>query len=109
MQLLHDPETQLVDRVTALAKLRAIIKAENSNNEFHDMRIGELACTATDDMADSELARELVMAVTVAYTPLACAQFAPDEPILPKRQAVLAAIASSSLRPIGNVPFWQTP
>jgi hypothetical protein len=52
LQLLTDPETQLVDRVTALAQLRAIIKAEDGKNEFHDMRIGELACTATDDMAD---------------------------------------------------------
>jgi hypothetical protein len=92
LQLLTDPETQLVDRVTALAQLRAIIKAEDGKNEFHDMRIGELACTATNDMADGSLARELVMAVTVAYTPLACAQFTPDEPVEPKRQAVLDAI-----------------
>ncbi|MGX8010105.1 hypothetical protein ACVDG8_014630 [Mesorhizobium sp. ORM8.1] len=92
LQLLSDPETQLVDRVTALAQLRAIIKAEDGKNEFHDMRIGELACTATDAMADGDLARNLVMAVTVAYTPLACAQFTPDEPIEPKRQAVLDAI-----------------
>jgi hypothetical protein len=32
------------------------------------------------------------MAVTVAYSPLAGAQFTPDEPIEPKRQAVLDAI-----------------
>ncbi|TIR15291.1 MAG: hypothetical protein E5X34_29805 [Mesorhizobium sp.] len=92
LQLLHDPETQLVDRVTALARLRAIIQAEDGKNEFHDERIGLLAYAATDDMADGSLARELVMAVTVAYTPLACSQFTPDEPIEPKRQAVLDAI-----------------
>lgn len=92
LQLLHDPETQLVDRITALARLRAIIQAEDGKNEFRDERIGLLAYAATDDMADGSLARDLVMAVTVAYTPLSCAQFTPDEPIEPKRQAVLDAI-----------------
>lgn len=92
LQLLHDPETQLVDRVTALARLRAIIQAEDGKNEFHDERIGLLAYAATDDMADGSAARDFVTAVTVAYTQLACAQFTPDEPIEPKRQAVLDAI-----------------
>lgn len=92
LQLLHDPETQLVDRLTALARLRAIIQAEDGKNEFYDERIAMLARAATDDMVDGSLARELVTAVTVAYTPLACAQFTPDEPIEPKRQAVLEAI-----------------
>ena len=92
LQLLHDPETQLVDRVTALARLRAIIQAEDGKNEFHDERIGLLAYAATDDIADGSAARDFVTAVTVAYTQLACAQFTPDEPIEPKRQAVLDAI-----------------
>ncbi|TPO05156.1 hypothetical protein [Mesorhizobium sp. B1-1-5] len=92
LQLLHDPETQLVDRVTALARLRAIIQAEDGKNEFYDERVALLANVATDEMADGQLARELVTAVTVAYTPLACAQFTPNEPIEPKRQAVLDAI-----------------
>lgn len=51
-----------------LARLRAIIKGEDGKNVFHDMSIGDLACTATDDMDDGESARKLVMAVTVAYT-----------------------------------------
>lgn len=92
LQLLHDPETQLVDRSTALARLRAIIQAEDGKNEFYDERIAMLAHAATDDMTDGSLAGDLVTAVTVAYTPLACAQFTPDEPIEPKRQAVLDAV-----------------
>lgn len=92
IQLVTHPETLLCDRVTALAMLRAIITAEDGKNEYHDSRIGELASAATADMPDWEKARNLVMAVTVAYTPLACAQFTPDEPIEPKRQAVLDAI-----------------
>jgi hypothetical protein len=38
------------------------------------------------------------MAVTVAYSPLAGAQFTPDEPIEPKRQAVLDAIDALEVR-----------
>lgn len=92
LQLLHDPETQLVDRLTALARLRAIIQAEDGKNEFYDERIAMLARAATDDLADGSRARDLVTAVPVAYTPLACAQFTPDEPIEPKRRAVFDAI-----------------
>ncbi|TPJ30148.1 MULTISPECIES: hypothetical protein [unclassified Mesorhizobium] len=54
LQLLHDPETQLVDRVTALARLRAIIQAEDGKNEFYDERVALLANVATDEMADGQ-------------------------------------------------------
>jgi hypothetical protein len=52
LQLLHDPETQLLDRLSALARLRTIIHAENGKNEFYDDRIGLLAYAATDAMAN---------------------------------------------------------
>ncbi|WP_141246034.1 hypothetical protein [Mesorhizobium sp. WSM3859] len=64
----------------------------NLRNEFYDERIAMLARAATDDMADGWRARDLVMAVMVAYTPLACAQFTPDESDEPKRHAVFDAI-----------------
>ncbi|RWM29773.1 hypothetical protein [Mesorhizobium sp.] len=92
LQLLRDPETQLADRTTALARMRAIIQAEDGQGEFTDDRVFLLALAATADMPDSTKARELVTAVTIAYTPLACAGFHPEEPIEPKRQAVLDAI-----------------
>mgnify|MGYP001089111947 CR=1 FL=1 len=92
LQLLHDPESQLADRATALARLRAIIQAEDGKNEHLDDRVFLLALAATADMADGSLARDLVSAVTVAHTPLWLAGFTPDEPIEPKRKAVLDAI-----------------
>ncbi|PTE12115.1 hypothetical protein [Mesorhizobium helmanticense] len=91
LQLLTKPDEQLADRGTALAKLRAIVQAEDGK-EYSDDRIFLLALAATSEMANGTLARDLVSAVTVAYTPLAHAQFTPDEPIEPKRQAVFAAI-----------------
>lgn len=92
LELVHDPETQLADRVTALAQMRAIIEDEDGRNEYHDDRIFLLALAATAEMADGNKARDLVNEVTVAYTPLALAGVTPDEPIEPKRQAVLDAI-----------------
>ncbi|RWP51366.1 hypothetical protein [Mesorhizobium sp.] len=92
LNLLTNPEEQLADRQTALAKLRAIVQAEDGRNEYHDERIFLLALAATAEMPNGTLARDLVSAVTVAYTPLAHAQFTPDEPIEPKRKAVLDAI-----------------
>ncbi|UCI10755.1 hypothetical protein [Mesorhizobium sp. B1-1-8] len=92
LQLLHDPETELADRATALARMRAIIEEEDGRNEYHEDRIFLLALAATAEMADSIKARELVSAVTCAYTPLAHAGFTPDEPIEPKRRAVFDAI-----------------
>ncbi|CDX60005.1 hypothetical protein MPL1032_30007 [Mesorhizobium plurifarium] len=91
LQLLHDPESLLADHATALARLRAIIQAEDGKNEHLYDRVF-LAMAATADMADGSLARDLVIAVTVAHTPLWLAGFTPDEPIEPKRKAVLDAI-----------------
>lgn len=92
LNLLTNPEEQLADRETALAKLRTIIQAEDGRSEYHDERVFLLALAATAKMPNGMLARDLVSAVTVAYTPLAHAQFTPDEPIEPKRKAVLDAI-----------------
>jgi hypothetical protein len=92
LQLVDDPESQLADPATALARLRAIIQAEEGNNEYRDNRVFLLALAATADMADATLAHDLVSAVTVAYTPLSLASLTPDEPIEPKRKTVLDAI-----------------
>lgn len=89
---LHGPEMELADRETALARMREIIQEENGQGEFSDNRIFFLALAATADVPDSSKAQQLVSAVTVAYTPLSLAQFHPDEPIEPKRQAVFDAI-----------------
>ncbi|RUX96598.1 MULTISPECIES: hypothetical protein [unclassified Mesorhizobium] len=92
LQLLTNPEEQLADRDTALAKLRAIIQAEDGRNEYNDERVFLLALAATAEMLNGTLAQDLVTAITVAYTPLSYAGFTPDEPIEPKRQAVFDAI-----------------
>ncbi len=94
LQLLDDPETQLADRDTALARMRDIIQAEDGQGEFTDNRVFFLALAATAEMPDGSRAQQLVSAVTVAYSSLALAGFTPDEPIEPKRQAVLDAIAA---------------
>ncbi|TPI22171.1 hypothetical protein [Mesorhizobium sp. B4-1-1] len=39
LQLLHDPETELADRATALARMREITQAEDGQREFRDNRI----------------------------------------------------------------------
>ncbi|CDX53472.1 hypothetical protein MPL1032_180004 [Mesorhizobium plurifarium] len=92
LQLLHDPEVELADRATALARMREIIQAEDAQGEFRDNRAFFLALAATAEVPDSSKAQQLVSAVTVAYSSLSLAGFHPDEPIEPKRQAVLAAI-----------------
>ncbi|WP_217568793.1 hypothetical protein [Mesorhizobium sp. GbtcB19] len=92
LQLLHDPETELADRATALARMREIIQAEDGQGEFRDNRVFFLALAATAEVPDSSKAQELVSAVTVAYTSLSLAGFHPNDPIEPKRQAVLDAI-----------------
>ena len=92
LQLLDDPETQLADRATALAQMRAIVQAEDGKGEFHDDRPFRLALAATAEMANGSEARKLINAVTIAHTSLALAGFTPDEPIEPKRQAVFDAI-----------------
>ncbi|CDX39513.1 conserved hypothetical protein [Mesorhizobium plurifarium] len=92
LQLLHDSETQLADRSTALVRMREIVQAEDGQGEFSDNRVFFLALAATAEVPDSSKAQELVSAVTVAHTSLSLARFHPDEPIEPKRQAVLDAI-----------------
>ncbi|MBZ9847985.1 hypothetical protein LB565_08305 [Mesorhizobium sp. CA14] len=92
LQLLHNPDVQLVDRTTALRQMRGIVQAEDGKHEYHDDRVFLLALAATADVPDSSKAQQLVSAVTVAYTSLSLAGFHPDEPIEPKRQAVLDAI-----------------
>jgi hypothetical protein len=84
-----DPATQLADRPTALAMLRALTAAQDGNGEFMNSQIGILA----DRLAvDVDNPRDLIAAVTVAFTRLELAGFHPDEPIEPKRQAVYDAI-----------------
>ncbi|RUU58311.1 hypothetical protein EOC99_24210 [Mesorhizobium sp. M7A.T.Ca.TU.009.01.1.1] len=86
---LVDSATQLADRPTALAMLRALTAAQDGNGEFMNSQIGILA----DRLAvDLENPRDLIAAVTVAFTRLELAGFHPAEPIEPKRQAVYDAI-----------------
>jgi hypothetical protein len=92
LQLLHDPQTELGDRETALARMREIVRAEDGQGEFTDNRVFFLALAATAEVPDSSKAQQLVSAVTVAYSSLSLAGFHPDEPVEPKRQAVLDAI-----------------
>lgn len=92
LQLVDDPETELADRATALARMREIIQAEDGQGEHTDNRVFYLALAATAEVPDSSDAQQLVGAVTVAYSSLSLARFHPDEPIEPKRQAVLDAI-----------------
>ncbi|TPI58651.1 hypothetical protein FJ417_18690 [Mesorhizobium sp. B3-1-7] len=92
LQLLHDPDIQLTDRASALARMRTIVRAEDGKGEFTDNRVFFLALAATAEMPNSSKAQQLVSAVTVAYSSLSLAGFTPDEPIEPKRQAVLDAV-----------------
>ncbi|MBZ9662925.1 hypothetical protein LB523_28135 [Mesorhizobium sp. ESP-6-4] len=92
LQLLHNPDVQLADRTTALRRMRALIQAEDGKHEYHDDRVFLLALAATAEVPDNSEAQQLVSAVTVAYTSLSLAGFHPNEPIEPKRQAVLDAI-----------------
>ncbi|MBZ9884817.1 hypothetical protein LB535_20940 [Mesorhizobium sp. CA10] len=92
LKLLHDPETELADRATALARMRQIVQAEDGQGETCDNRVFILALAATAEVPDSWKAQQLVSAVTVAYSSLSLARFHTEEPIEPKRQAVLDAI-----------------
>jgi hypothetical protein len=92
LQLLYNPDIQPADRTTALRRMRTIIQAEDGKHDCHDDRVFLLALAAAAEVPDSSKAQQLVSAVTVAYTSLSLAGFHPDEPIEPKRQAVLDAI-----------------
>jgi hypothetical protein len=78
LELRTDPETQLADRDTALAKLRAIIKAEDGRGEHRDDRVFLLGRCVVAEMEDENLAQELVNELTIAYTPLSLAGVMPD-------------------------------
>ncbi|RUT85523.1 MULTISPECIES: hypothetical protein [unclassified Mesorhizobium] len=86
---LVDSATQLADRPTALAMLRALTAAQDGNGEFMNSQIGILADRLAVDLDNP---RDLIAAVTVAFTRLELAGFHPAEPIEPKRQAVYDAI-----------------
>ncbi|RUT98892.1 hypothetical protein [Mesorhizobium sp. M7A.T.Ca.TU.009.02.1.1] len=86
---LVDSATQLADRPTALAMLRALTAAQDGNGEFMNSQIGILADRLAVDLDNP---RDLIAAVTVAFTRLELAGFYPAEPIEPKRQAVYDAI-----------------
>ena len=92
MELLTDPETQLADRVTALAKLRGYAEAEDGKSEYMNDDDSILAWRVADELDDVVVARDLVAAVTTAFTTLQLIGFHPDEPVEPKRQAVYDAI-----------------
>jgi len=50
LQLVHDPEVELADRATALARMREIIQAEDGQGEFRDNRVFFLALAATREV-----------------------------------------------------------
>jgi hypothetical protein len=89
LELLVNPDAQLADRDTALAKLRALTEAENGGGEFMNSEIGMLADALAVDLDNP---RDLIAALTIAFTTLELSGFHPDEPIEPKRQAVYDAI-----------------
>lgn len=90
LELLTDPETQLADRVTALAMLREDL--ERDGKDTHSGRDAILAWRVAADVEDRFKMRDLIGVLTVAFTRLSLSHFRPDEPIEPKRQAVRNAI-----------------
>ncbi|AZO55691.1 MULTISPECIES: hypothetical protein [unclassified Mesorhizobium] len=90
LELLVDPETQLVDRVTALATLREDL--EQDGKDTHRGRDPILAWRVAADVEDRFRMRDLIGVLTVAFITLSLSHFRPDEPIEPKRQAVRNAI-----------------
>ncbi|RUW46734.1 hypothetical protein [Mesorhizobium sp. M8A.F.Ca.ET.021.01.1.1] len=90
LELLVDPETQLVDRVAALAMLREDL--EQDGKDTHSGRDAILAWRVAADVEDRFRMRDLIGVLTVAFTTLSLSHFRPDEPIEPKRQAVRNAI-----------------
>ncbi|MCT2580963.1 hypothetical protein P3C33_27910 [Mesorhizobium sp. P16.1] len=92
LQLITSPATQLVDRDTALAMLRSRVRDAADQREFLDSAVADLAWVVAADFEDRWRARELVNALTVAFTALELSGFSPGEPTEPKRQGVLTAI-----------------
>lgn len=92
MGLLTDPEIQLADRATALSKLRAHAEVEDGKSESMNGDDCILAWRVAEELDDVFVARDLVAAVTIAFTTLQLIGFHPDEPIEPKRKAVHDAI-----------------
>ncbi|MFC3326179.1 hypothetical protein [Mesorhizobium cantuariense] len=90
LDLLIDPETQLADRATALRMLRDYVD-DDARKEVFDGNDAILAWRVAADFESIKM-RDLVSDVTVAFTRLKHAHFHPEEPIEPKRLAVLAAI-----------------
>lgn len=90
LELLIDPETQLVDRVTALAMLREDL--ERDGKDTHSGRDAILAWRVAADVGDRFKMRELIGDLTVAFSILSLSHRHPDELIEPKRQAVRKAI-----------------
>ena len=87
LEIVVDAEAQLADRATALAMLRKMADTGSKRR-----REGILAGIVVEDLADREKARRLIDDVTIAFSTLETAGFVPEEPVEPKRQAVLAAI-----------------
>ncbi|AZO05603.1 hypothetical protein [Mesorhizobium sp. M2A.F.Ca.ET.043.02.1.1] len=75
LQLVEDPESELADRASALARMREIIRAEGGQGEFTDNRVFFLALAATAEMQDSSRAQRqrrngcLFVAVTRGLPP----------------------------------------
>ncbi|TPL21008.1 hypothetical protein FJ945_19905 [Mesorhizobium sp. B2-4-9] len=90
LELLIDPETQLVDRITALAMLRADL--ERGGKDTLSGRDSILAWRIAAEVKDRFKMRDLIGDLTVAFTTLSLSHFHPDEPVEPKRQAVCDAI-----------------
>jgi len=88
LEVLFDPEAQLADREKALSMLKEIAaKGERSDRD------GTLAWIVVEHIADRRRARKLVDNLTIAFSTLSMASYYPNEPIEPKRQAALDAIA----------------
>ncbi|MER9236908.1 hypothetical protein NKI56_33795 [Mesorhizobium sp. M0622] len=74
-----------------MAKLRALTRGGGRQRRVHGFGRRQAGLEGCADL-DGFLARDLVSDVTVAFTTRALAGFHPDEPIEPKRKAVLDAI-----------------
>ena len=92
LALITDPETQLVDRRTALEMLHSRANAENETGKRLDGKVADLGWTVAENLEDQFAARELVDGLTRAYSALAVASYHPDQRIDPKRLAVFEAI-----------------
>lgn len=91
LSLVTDPETQLADRETAAAMIRAYVKAIDGTPRGHlDTRVFVLAGKLAGDIEDRFHARDLVAAITVPYTDLQLARVPAEIEAL--RRRVLAAI-----------------